>query len=123
MTTTMEKSTSSLIQKGNPNQTCIDACVLCAQICQECLNMCLQEDDVKARVNCIKTLQDCSEICVLTAGYMSRSSGSIKDVCNVCAAICEKCATECDEFQDQHCQTCAGTCNQCATECKSMGNM
>lgn len=123
MLSTMDKPATSLMQSGNQHQTCIDSCVKCAQICQECLVMCLQEADVNARMNCIKALQDCSEICTTTACYMSRSSMNIKEICDACATVCEKCATECDAFKDQHCQTCADTCRQCASECRSMGTM
>ncbi len=119
----MEKMPASLMQNGNPHQTCIDACVKCAQICQECLTMCLQEDDVKARLSCIKSLQDCSEICSTTACFMSRGSANIQEICNVCATICEQCADECSMFQDNHCPTCLDTCKQCASECRDMVNM
>lgn len=122
MIATMNKPVISLMQGGNPNQTCIDACAKCAQICEECFNMCLQEADVKARGNCIKTLQDCAEICTTSACFMSRQSGSIKEVCTLCADICEKCANECAMFKDQHCQSCADTCRQCANECRNMAN-
>ena len=123
MGTTMTNPVDSLISGGNPMQSCIDVCSKCAQICQECLNLCLQEADVKERINCIKTLQDCSEICSTSACFMSRSSGNIKELCNVCAIICENCATECSMFKDVHCQTCADTCHQCSNECGKMVNM
>ncbi|WP_238884396.1 hypothetical protein [Clostridium sp. YIM B02551] len=55
----------------------------------------LYKDDVKARANCIRTLQYCAEICSMAACYMPRGSGSIKEVCDLCATICEKCTTEC----------------------------
>jgi hypothetical protein len=85
--------------------------------------MCLQEADVKARTNCMKTLQDCAEICSTAAHYVSRQSGSLNEICNLCADICTKCASECDMFKDQHCKTCADTCRQCADECRKMVNM
>lgn len=113
----------SLMKNGNPHQVCIDACAKCAQICGECFNLCLLEKDVKERTNCIKTLQDCAEICTTAACFMSRESGSIKEVCSLCAEVCERCATECDMFQDQHCKTCADTCRQCANECRHMANI
>lgn len=80
----------SLMPNGNPHQSCIDACLKCAQICEECFNMCLQEADVKARTNCMKTLQDCAEICSTAAHYVSRQSGSLKEICNLCADECRK---------------------------------
>lgn len=123
MLSTMEKLPTSLIPNGNPHQACIDACGKCAQICEECLNMCLQEADVKARLNCIKSLQDCAEICGVASCFMSRSSGSIKDICNLCATICERCSAECGMFKDQHCKACSDTCLQCATECRKMVGM
>lgn len=113
-------ATTSLIAGGNPNQLCIDMCAKCAQICEECFNLCLQEADVNARMNCIKTLQDCAEICSTAACYMSRGSGNIKDLCRLCATICDKCAAECNMFNDPHCQTCAATCKACAEECRKM---
>ena len=78
MEATMNMPALSLMQNGHPYQTCIDACAKCAQICEECFNMCLQEADVRTRMNCIKALQDCAEICGTSAGFMSRGSGSIK---------------------------------------------
>ncbi|HEX2926755.1 MAG TPA: hypothetical protein VHP38_10965 [Ruminiclostridium sp.] len=37
----------SLMPNGNPHQFCIDACLKCAQICEECFNMCMQEANEK----------------------------------------------------------------------------
>ncbi len=123
MEATMTKSRNSLISEGNPMQACIDICSKCVQICQECINLCLQEGNVRERMYCIKTLQDCAEICSTSACFMSRGSGHIREICTVCAAICESCAKECSTFSDNHCQTCADICRQCASECRSMLNM
>jgi hypothetical protein len=123
MQTTMTRSIKSLISEGNPMQSCIDMCAKCVQICQECINLCLQESNPRDRMYCIKTLQDCAEICSTAVCFMSRGSGHIKDVWNVCASICESCAKECSLFSDDHCQACADTCRQCASECRNMMNI
>lgn len=99
---------------------CIDLCVKCARACEECFDACLQEPDAKARANCIKTLNDCAEICLLSVQYMSRNSAFSKALCNLCADICEACATECDMFKDEHCKVCAQICRECAAECRKM---
>lgn len=117
---TMNSTISSLLSNGNPNQPCIDLCMKCSQLCQECITLCLQEPDVGKRANCIKTLQDCSEICSTASCFMSRGSGSIKDICNVCATICDKCAAECNMFTDPHCKACAEVCSECAETCRNM---
>lgn len=123
MEATMTRPVESLIAERNPMQSCIDACSKCVQICQECLNLCLQESDARSRMYCIKTLQDCSEICSTSVCFMSRGSGHIKEIWSACATICEACADECSNFGDQHCQTCADVCRQCASECRNMLNM
>ena len=120
MEETQNKPQNSLILGGNPMQTCIDACIKCAQICEECFTLCLLEPDVNERINCIKTLQDCSEICSTSACLMMRNSKNIKEVCDACAVICETCATECGMFKDEHCKSCADTCHHCANECIKM---
>lgn len=118
----MERLVESLMQGANPNQACIDVCVKCAQICQECFDLCLKEMNVKSRAVCIKTLQDCAEICSTAACFMSRGSMHAKEICSVCITVCEKCAMECTMFQNLYCQTCAHVCKQCANECKNMIN-
>ena len=119
----MKKTTTSHIQNSNPNQISIDSCIKCIQMSQERLTMCPQELGVKDRIDCIKTLQDCSEFCIIVASYINRSSESIEEICDEGATICEHCATKCDMFQNQHSQTCANICRQCASECRSMGYM
>lgn len=76
--------------------------------------------EVQERVNCIKALNDYAEICKLAIQYMSRNSGFSKEICELCASICEKCAEGCGMFEDDHCKECADICNKCAKECRNM---
>lgn len=101
-------------------QVCIDACNRCFQACYECLKACLNEPDVSQRKNCISILLECSEICKQASAFMFMDAQYSKDLCKLCAVICEKCAADCDMFKDAHCQKCADVCRQCATECKNM---
>jgi hypothetical protein len=101
-------------------QTCIDACNKCMQACEECLTSCLKEADVQARIHCINMLHDCADICAMAAQWMSRGSMYAKQLCQLCATICDACAVECAKFQDAHCQECANYCRQCAEECRKM---
>lgn len=104
----------------NKYQKCIDACKRCAQACDECFTLCLDEKDVKARTNCVKTLVECASICNLAACSMARDSQFAKDICTLCATICDQCATECAMFKDDHCVICANECKSCATDCRTM---
>lgn len=102
------------------NQSCIEACVRCAQACEHCANACLDEHDVEKMADCIRSDRDCAAICWLAAGYMSRGSQFIEDVCRLCAEICETCAAECRKHEHEHCQECADACERCAEECRKM---
>lgn len=120
VSTNMEMRTKSLILYGNPHQSSIDLCGRCAQICGECMTLLLEQDGAKEKMNCIKSLQDCAEICSTASCFMSRGSGSIKEISLLCSTICERCATECSLVKDDHCQICAEVCRDCADECKKM---
>jgi len=101
-------------------QKCIDSCTRCAQVCYECLKMCLNEPDVNARKNCIGMLMECSSICTQSAEFMSMDAQHSKDLCRLCATVCDKCAGECGMFKDEHCVKCADVCRTCANECRAM---
>lgn len=100
--------------------TCIDACTKCAQACEECLAACLQEPDVQARTSMVKMLNDCAKICFLSVSYMSSNSQFAKQLCQLCATICDACAVDCEKFKDAHCQDCARICRECAQACRQM---
>lgn len=106
----------------NKYQKCIDACKKCAQACDECMTLCLNEADVAARKNCIGVLIDCAAICSLAGCSMARDSQFAKAICNLCATVCDECAKECAMFKDDHCVKCADECRACASECKMMQN-
>jgi hypothetical protein len=101
-------------------QSCIDACVRCAQECEQCAAACLGESDVNEMTECIRLDLDCAAICRMAAGFMSRDSRFAEAICDVCADICETCGTECEKHDVDHCQRCAEACHQCAEECRSM---
>ena len=101
---------------------CIEECLKCARACEECVTACLQEPDVQSRIRCIQHLNDCAEICFLSASYMARNSANVQALCALCASICEACATECEQFKDDHCQECARICRSCAEACRQMAS-
>jgi hypothetical protein len=102
------------------HQSCIDACNACADACDHCSTACLKEPNVKDMAQCIRLDMDCAAICRLAASYMARGSDFAKQVCALCADICEACGKECAKHQHQHCQECAKACQQCADECRRM---
>lgn len=98
------------------NQSCIEACVVCAQTCEHCSS----QDIVENRAACAKLCIDCADICWTASGYMSRGSRFTDSLCGLCAEICLACSIECAKHKNEHCQSCAAACRRCAEECQKM---
>ncbi len=55
------------------------------------------------------------------AQLMSLGSDKAKEVCQLCADICDACGNECSKHtHSKHCQECAEACKACAEECRKM---
>jgi hypothetical protein len=104
----------------NEHQSCIDACLRCAQACEHCEAACLGEPDVAQMTGCIHLDHDCAALCYVAAGFMIRGSRFALDVCRVCADVCDVCANECRRHKHDHCQACAEACEHCVEECRRM---
>lgn len=101
-------------------KSCIEACHVCAAYCDRCATSCLQEDDVKMMAECIRLDMDCAAVCRLAGGYMARDSKFARQICDLCADICQACGDECAKHEADHCQKCAEACKRCADECRKM---
>ena len=78
-------------------QSCIEACLKCAAICNHCASSCTEEEDVKMMARCIQLDMECAAICYASAQLMSLGSDKAKEICRICADICEACAAESHE--------------------------
>lgn len=107
-------------QTTDKYQKCIDLCTKCAQACFECMKMCLNEPDLLARKGCVSMLIECACICQEAAALMSMDAQYAKDMCRLCAAVCDKCSQDCGMFKDDHCVKCADICKTCSEECSAM---
>jgi hypothetical protein len=102
-------------------QSCIDACLACAVVCNQCATECLNEEDVAAQVECIQLDRQCVVICIAAAQLMSIGGEHATHLCAECAEICDACADECEKHAHmEHCKACAVTCRNCADECRKM---
>ena len=101
------------------NKFLIDALNDCAAACNHCATACLDEEDVKMMVKCIKIDLDCAAICSLTATLLARGSEHGKHLLKECIEVCNACAEECEKHAHmQHCKKCAEDCRKCAEACK-----
>ena len=101
-------------------ETCIDACLQCASVCDYCASACLKEANVNEMARCIKLDMECAAMCRTAAQFMSLESEHANMLCQLCADICHACAEECSKHNSDHCRMCAEICYHCAEECASM---
>lgn len=101
-------------------QTCIDACLSCADLCNHSASASLLVHEKKDTATCIQLEMECAVICYATAQLMSLGSQKVLEFCRICAAICEACAAECEKFDFDHCNETAAACKLCTIECKKL---
>lgn len=112
---------SSRVLQNEKYQNCIDTCNACADSCEFCATSCLREQDVKMLERCIQLNRECASICYTKSQVMSLDGEHVREICRVCADICDACAQECEKHkQMDHCQRCAEACRICAAECRKM---
>lgn len=65
-----------------------------------------------------KLMKDCSKVCKLSDDmHGSQFEGK---VAALCAEVCNKCATACEELKDKSLQSCINECRKCETSCKKV---
>ena len=102
-------------------QSCIEACLACAAVCNHWATECLSEEDIAAHVECIQLDRQCVVICLAAAQLMSIGGEHATHLCAECAEICDACADACEKHSHlEHCKECAVTCRNCAEECRKM---
>ncbi len=105
-----------------------DTCFECAEACERCVTANLDMGDQDSKHHdmtaCIKLCRDCADICTLCGRLEARGSQFMKQYMQLCADVCEACATECEKHADHHahCKVCAEACRRCAAECREMAN-
>jgi hypothetical protein len=104
---------------SNPNDLVLEKLWACVAACDYCADQCLEEEDVAQMTDCIRADRDCSDICTLTARYIARGSKHIKHVLEECIEICNECAAECEKHEHTHCQECAKSCRECIQACQA----
>lgn len=95
---------------------CLEACNQCAIECGECFAHMVGKESPNA---CPACCIDCAAICRLAADAMARNSPFAKEICALCAKVCDWCAEQCAAHDMDHCQRCAEACRRCAAACRA----
>jgi hypothetical protein len=107
---------------------CIEECVRCAQACTACADACMSESDDQLPMlrKCMRTNDDCADICTTTARVLSRHTGYDANITRAqlqaCQTVCKACADECEQHASQHdhCRVCAEACRRCEDACREL---
>ena len=138
-------STAGRTLQNTKWQSCIDACMRCAEACEFCVTSDLKEqaqtlvqvaeeaatagaatstdvtqEIVKMMASCAQINRECAAVCWTSSALMSMDGQFAKQFCNLCADICDVCAQECERRDIDHCKRCAQACRSCAEECRAM---
>lgn len=110
-------------KSGHVNDPLGDAvhhAMYCAKMCLSCADACSAEDMDMSQ--CVRTCSDCSDVCEATARLGLRRTGSneqiLIEMLEFCARVCEACAAECEQHDNDHCRLCAQICRECAEDCR-----
>ena len=71
---------------------CLQACLDCTQSCVSCADACSAEEDPKMLAKCIRTNNDCADLCAATARILARQT---EPDLGVVSAALVACATAC----------------------------
>ena len=99
---------------------CIELCQACHATCLETVMHCLSMGGPHAAPNHIGLMLDCADICRTSADFMLRNSRHHALTCATCAEVCEACAADCERFDDEFMKACAAVCQRCAASCREM---
>lgn len=98
---------------------CCELCVTCAHVCVKALyRHCLTAGGRPLAASQVLLMTDCSEVCQMTATFMTRASPRHRQMCAVCADICDACAEDCSHLVGM--ADCVSACRRCAESCRAM---
>lgn len=107
---------------------CVEECLTCAHACTACADACLSELDefLPALRTCVRSTQDCADICTTTARVLSRHTGYDANLTRAMLAACEVACRSCGDEGDrhasayEHCRLCAAACRRCEQACRAL---
>ena len=114
--------TSPTTQRSLSMEQAIENCISCHRICLETAARHFRgERSPRIEEALVRLLIDCAELCQTSADFMIRGSDLYQHTCRACAAVCTRCADECDRLgENPYMAACAEICRRCAESCEDM---
>ncbi len=102
-------------------QSCIDACNLCAEACEQQLGeVTHQPADQKEEIQIL--VVDCAALCRLTASSLLAVSAASGLLTAACAQVCRMCASQEGHAHSDTSRQLIRACLHCAGECEHLSN-
>ena len=101
---------------------CLRNCLECHRICTESVAHVMHGGGAHNETEHLVALLDCAQMCALHAEFMARGSPHHTHLARECAEICNACAALCEKHADPdgEMQACAEACRRCADPCSRM---
>ena len=106
-------------------QACIDRCEQCSRSCSFALEHSRKRGGALGTDGHLQMLQDCAQVCQVSADFLRRASPVLGQTCETCAIVCEHCAHDCQRLiaaigGDAVLESCAEACRMCAASCRAV---
>jgi hypothetical protein len=97
---------------------CIDACLACHKTCLGmAMTHCLESGGPHLEPPHFRLMIDCAAICATTADFLSHKSQFHRELCGLCAVVCDACAADCEKLDGM--EACVQACRTCAAACRT----
>ncbi|HBF20390.1 MAG: four-helix bundle copper-binding protein [Owenweeksia sp.] len=101
------------------NVQLIESLQKCIRECLNCADSCLDEDNIKKMVPCVRLDRACAETCQAGANLLAINATNAREMVQLCKDICSKCADECEKHEMDHCKRCGEACRECEKACEA----
>lgn len=98
---------------------CIAICWDCHTICLAmATGHCLRMGGAHARPEHLQTMHACADTCQAAANAMIMRSALHKEVCALCADVCDACIASCKDLGEM--DECIAACKRCKDSCEAL---
>lgn len=98
---------------------CIEHCRHCELVCLSmATGHCLEKGGRHVEPDHLRTMIVCAQVCGVAADVLTTGSSLHRQMCAVCADVCDACMSSCRDLDDM--ELCLEACKRCKDSCEEM---